>query len=144
MQPIGEASEEVPVEYKEGEDEELVGEIAYKYLSKPYRDTTFGIHKEGFCYFIGDQEVSIEDNDIILMKSDERFEGTPSLWELITYKTPRNFNKKDYNEYKNIMLLTNALFRNYDPYSLHPRGSRSEKWVQLLSPIWHEQRKRMA
>ena len=143
-QPIGEASGEVPVEYEEGEDEELVGEIAYKYLSKPRRDTTFGIRKEGFRHFIGDQHVIVEDNDIILIRSNERFEGTPSLWELITSRTPKNYNKKDYNEYKNIMLLTNALYRDYDPYSPHPRGSRSEKWLQLLSPIWHELREREA
>ena len=142
MQPIGEASGEAPVEYEEEEDEELVGEIAYKYLNKPFRDTTFGIRKEGFRHFIGDQEVNIENNDIILMRSDERFQGMPGLWELITSKTPKNFNNKDYNEYKNIMLLTNALYRDYDPYNPHPRGTRSEKWVQLLSPIWHEQREK--
>ena len=144
MQPIGEASGEAPVEYEEEEDEELVGEIAYKYLNKPFRDTTFGIRKEGFRHFIGDQEVNIEDNDIILMRSDERFQGTPGLWELITSKTPKNFNNKDYNEYKNIMLLTNALYHDYDPYNPHPRGTRSGKWVQLLSPIWHEQREKEA
>ena len=130
------------MEYEKGEDEELVGEISYKYLNKPFRDKTFGIRKEGFRHFIGDQEVNIEDNDIILMRSDERFQGTPGLWELITSKDPRNFTNKDYNEYKNIMLLTNALYRDYDPYSSHPRGSRSGKWVKLLSPIWHEQRKK--
>ena len=153
MQPIGEASgktfeeekeKEEPEEYQEGEDEELVGEIAYKYLNKPFRDKTFGIRKEGSRHFIGDQHVIIQDNDIILTRSDERFQGTPGLWELITSKNPKNFTDKDYGEYKGIMLLTNALYRNYDPYNPHPRGSRSEKWIRLLSPIWHRQREREA
>ena len=153
MQPIGEASgktfeeekeKEEPEEYEEGEDEELVGEIAYKYLNKPFRDKTFGIRKEGSRHFIGDQHVIIQDNDIILTKSDERFQGTPGLWELITSKNPKNFTDKDYGEYKVIMLLTNTLYRDYDPYNPHPRGSRSEKWIRLLSPIWHRQREREA
>ena len=119
MQPIGEASgktfeeekeKEEPEEYEERENEELVGEIAYKYLNKPFRDKTFGIRKEGSRHFIGDQHVIIQDNDIILTRSDERFQGTPGLWELITSKNPKNFTDKDYGEYKGIMLLTNALF----------------------------------
>ena len=48
MQPIGEATGEAPEEEveEEEEDEELIGEIAYKFLNKPYRDTTFGIRKK--------------------------------------------------------------------------------------------------
>ena len=101
--------------------------------------------KEGSRHFIGDQHVIIiQDNDIILTRSDERFQGTPGLWELITSKNPKNFTDKDYGEYKGIMLLTNALYRDYDPYNPHPRGSRSDKWIRLLSPIWHRQREREA
>ena len=138
MQPIDDEEEE---EEKEEEIEELVGEIAYKYLNKPFRDTTFGVRKEGSMHFIGNQEVDIEDNDIILIDSDRRFRGTPGLWELITSKTPKNFTNKDYNKYKTIMLLTNALYRDYDPKKkTHPRGSRSGKWIKLLSPIWHRGR----
>ena len=83
-----------------------------------------------------DQRIIIKDNDIILTRADERFLGTPGLWELITSKNPKNFTDKDYGEYKGIMLLTNALHRDYDPYNPHPRGSRSGKWIRLLSPIW--------
>ena len=153
MQPIGEASgktfreekeKEEPEEYEEEEDEELVGEIAYMYLNKPFHDKTFGVRKEGSRHFIGDQHVIIQDNGIILTRNDERFQGTPGLWELITSKNPKYFTDKDYNEYKGIMLLTNALYRDYDPYNPHPRGRRSGKWIRLLSPIWHRHREREA
>ena len=141
MQPIGEASGEVPEEYEEKmeEDEELVGKIAYEYLNKPFRDKTFGVRKEGRRHIIGDQHVIIQDNDIILTRNGERFQGTPGLWELITSKNPKNFTGKDYDKYKDIMLLSNALHRNYDPYNPHPRGSRSKKSKRLLSPIWHRE-----
>ena len=49
MQPIGEATgeedEEDEEEEEEEEDEELVGEIAYEFLNKPFSDKTFGIRK---------------------------------------------------------------------------------------------------
>ena len=35
------------------------------------------------------------------------------------------------------MLKTNALHRDNNPKSLYPKSSKSEKWVSLLSPIWH-------
>ena len=142
MLPIEDEEEEEEEEEKEEEEEyeELVGEIAFKYLNKPFRDTTFGVRKEHALHYIGNQEVDITDNNITLIDTDRRFRGTPGLWELLTSKTPKNFTNKDYDEYKTIMLLTNALYRDYDPKKTHPRGSRSGKWKKLLSPIWHRGR----
>ena len=127
-------------EEEEEDNEKLVGEIAYKYLSKPYSDKTFGVRKKGGHHFVGEQHVIIDNNDIILTKNGESFLGTPGLWELITSKTPKNFTDKDYGEYKGIMLLTGALHRDYNPYSPYPRGSKSDKWNRFLSPIWHRGR----
>ena len=110
MLPVGEASgEPFEKEEYEEEDEELVGKIAYEFLNKPFRDTTFGIRKKGDRHYIGNQHVIIKDNDIILTKRGERLKGTPGLWELITSKNPKNFTDKDYGEYKGVMILTNAL-----------------------------------
>ena len=131
--------EEAPEE-KEEEDEKKLGKIAYEYLNKPFSDKTFGVRKKGGRHFIGEQHVIIEDNDIILTKNGERFLGTPGLWQLITSKNPKNFTDKDYNEYKGIMLLTNALHRDYNPSNQYPRGSKSDKWNRFLSPIWHRGR----
>ena len=65
IQPIGEATGEAPEEEDE-EDEELIGEIAYEFLNKPYRDTTFGIRKEKGHHYIGNKHVIVDDNDIII------------------------------------------------------------------------------
>ena len=139
MQPLCEATGEEPEEEEEKmeEDEELVGKIAYEFLNKPFRDKTFGVRKEGGHHYIGNQHVIIKDNDIILTKRGERFKGTPALWELITSKNPKNFTKEDYGEYKGVMLLTKALHRNNDEHNPFPKGSKSTKWMTLLSPIWH-------
>ena len=141
MQPIGEApEEEEDEEEEEEEEEELVGEIAYKFLNKPYRDTTFGIRKEKAHHYIGNKHVIVDGNDIIIAEDGERFEGTPGLWELIMSKIPKNFTDKDYDNYEDLMIMTNALHRGNDEFNPHPKGSASTKWRKLLSPIWHRKK----
>ena len=141
MQPIGEASGEAP---KEEEEDVLVVDIAYKYLSKPFRDTTFGVRKEGDHHYIGNKHVIItEDDDIIIKESGDRFLGTKGLWELITSKTPKkdSYDEHDYMNYERLMVKTNALHRDYDPTNPLPRGSKSNKWKNILAPIWHTREK---
>ena len=41
------------------------------------RDTTFGIRKEKALYYIGNKQVTIADNSI--MVDDEKFVGTPGI-----------------------------------------------------------------
>ena len=123
MQPIGEATGEAPEE--EEEEEELIVEIAYEFLNKPYRDTTFGIRKEKKASLYWEQACNVKDNDILV--SGERFKGTPGLWELITSKTPKDYTEKDYDDYEDLMIMTNALHRNNDKDNPHPKGSGSNK-----------------
>ena len=140
VQPIGEALEEE--EEEDEEEEELTGEITYEFLNKPYRDTTFGIRKEKGHHYIGNNHVIVDDNDII-RENGERFEGTPGLWELITSKNPKNYTEKDYDNYEDLMIMTNDLHRNNDEDNPHPKGSGSNKWKKLLSPIWHRKKSRI-
>ena len=141
MQSIGEATGEATEEEEEEEDdEELVGEIAYEFLNKPFSDTTFGIRKEKGHHYIGNKHVIVDNNDIIISENGERFEGTPGLWELIMSKIPKNFTDKDYDNYEDLMIMTNALHRGNDEDNPHPKGSGSTKWRKLLSPIWHRKK----
>ena len=136
IQPLGEATGEE----EEEEEEELVGEIAYEFLNKPFSDTTFGIRKEKGHHYIGDKHVIVDNNDIIIRENGERFEGTPGLWELIMSKIPKNFTDKDYDNYGDLMIMTNALHRGNDEFNPHPKGSGITKWRKLLSPIWHRKK----
>ena len=143
MQPIGEATgeateeEEEEEEEEDEEEEEIVGEIAYKFLNMPYSDTTFGIRKEKGHHYIGNKHVIVDNNDIIIAEDGERFEGTLGLWELVMSKIPKNFTDKDYENYEDLMIMTNALHRDNDENNPRPKGSASTKWRKLLSPIWH-------
>ena len=40
------------------------------------------------------------------------------------------------------MIKTNALHKGNDPNNPYPKSSKSDKWLEILSPIWH--RKRLA
>ena len=140
IQPLGEASGEATEEEEEEDDEELVGEIAYEFLNKPFSDKTFGIRKEKGHHYIGNKHVIIDNNDIIISKNGERFEGTPGLWELIMSKIPKNYTNEDYNNYEDLMIITNALHRGNNEDNPHPKGSGSTKWRKLLSPIWHRKK----
>ena len=146
IQPLRKATEEEEEEEEEEEkdDEELVGEIAYKFLINPYRDETFGISKKGRNHYIGKTHVIIKNNDIFLPKYNEKFEGTPGLWELITSKNPQNFTDKDYDNYEDLMIITNALHRYNDEDNPHPKGNhKTYKWLNILRPIWYRKKSRI-
>ena len=143
IQPLGKTTEEEEKEEEEEEedDEELIGEIAYNFLNRPNRDTNFGIRKEKGHHYIGNQHVIIKENNIFLPKFNERFDGTRGLWELIMSKNPENFTDKDYDNYEDLMIITNALHRNNDEDNPHPKGNhRSYKWVNILRPIWNRKK----
>ena len=138
IQPIKDDWKEEEDEEEKEEEDESVGEIAKKYLNKQYRDTTFGIRKEKGHHYIGNKHVIVDDNDIIIAKDGDRFEGTDGLWELITLREPVDFDKKDKNEYERLMVKTNALHREYDLSNPRPRGSMGKKWKNILGPIWYK------
>ena len=134
IQPLGKATEE---EEEEKEDyKETVGEIAFKYLNKINRDGKFGIREEKGHHYIGDKHVIIYDNDIIIKDSGKILEGTTGLWELIMSKNPKNFTEMDYDNYKYLMITSNALHRDDNPKNPYPKASKGLKWTFLLSPIW--------
>ena len=76
------------------------------------------------------------------MVEDEVFKGTPGLWELITSRRPNNndYTSKDYENYSRLMIKTNTLYRDNNPKTSHPKSSKSEKWNNLLSPIWFKEK----
>ena len=122
---------------------ENLGETVYDYLHEippNLRDTTFGIRKEKGLYYICNKQVTISDNNI--MVDDEKFVGTPGIWELLMSKNPNDnyYTYKDYDNYKKLMIKTNALHQNYDPNNPHPRSSKRQKW-ELLGNIWAKREK---
>ena len=143
IQPLGKAAEEEEEEEEEVEEEEeeekkYIGKRAYKFLKKFDRDETFGIRKEEGEYRIGSENIKIINNDIFIADHNKMFKGTPGLWNLIMSKNPKQkFNDEDYDNYKDLMIITNALHLDDDPKNPYPKGNhRNFKWTRILAPIW--------
>ena len=133
--------EEEEEEEEHEEDRELVGDIAYYYLNIPNRDPDFGITKKGRDHFIGKEHVIIKNNNIYLPKLGETFIGTDGLWELLISKNPQNFTDEDYDNYDDLMVITDALHRDNDEDNPHPKGNhKSYKWLNIIRPIWYRKK----
>ena len=135
MQPIGEASAKAP---EEEEEDELVGDIAIKYLrlDDKVRDRTFGINKIDGHHHIWDTHVIIHKNNIII--DNEKFTGTPGLWDLIMLKDPpeKGYSEKKYKNYARILIKTHVLHQGNNPNNPYPKSSKSYKWNRFLKHIW--------
>ena len=87
----------------------------------------------------------IKENDI-MVEDGEEYEGTPGLWELIVSKKPDEtlYTSDDKENYARLMIKTNSIYRNNDPYSNNPKGNRrGDKWKYLLKDIWDNREKYM-
>ena len=141
MQPIGEASGKAP---EEEEEDELIGDIAIKYLKldDKVKDKTFGINKIDGHHYIGDTHVIIHKNNIII--GDEKFRGTPSLWSLIMLKDqpPEGYyTRADMDNYMKIIAKTHVLHQGNNPNNPYPKSSKGNKWNNVLGPIWENRKK---
>ena len=67
----------------------IIGPLPQKYL--PFSDDKFGIWYDENGFHIGDNNVVIDNNDLII--SDEKYKGTHGLWRLLTNPN-RKWNKK--------------------------------------------------
>ena len=117
-------------------EEELIkiGPIARKYIqSNLGRATTrAGLYSEDDNLKIGYKPVKIENDDIII--NDERFKGTPGLWELITSNNipeKEKYGAADLRDYITIMHITKA---TYDKNNKRVRGN-NDKMNKLIKPF---------
>ena len=145
--PIREGIEELPtklfrkifpsIEFK-ASDIINFGPLAVDALLKAFTkkdiDKFYGIYAEDGKFKIGNEFITIEDNDIKV--KDKNFEGTKGFWNLVTLKEPENYTKEDLSKYQQLVILTNAAYRNNDPTQNYPKNSRGYKWKNIIKPIW--------
>ena len=110
-------------------------------FTKKNIDLAFGLYAQEGKFKIGNKEVNIEDNDIKI--DNTIFEGTPGFWELITSKNPNpdNYTGEDLDKYRQLLLLTNAIYRDNNPDNNNPKSSKSTKWKNIIKPIWEQIKK---
>ena len=108
-----------------------LGPLVQKYIGSTDVDRTYGIRKEGTKLYMGETEVKIDNNDI--MVDDVTYEGTPGLWNLIMEKDitkikknldQGNYTENDVENYNKILNQTKVIYRKDGRL----RGTRSGKW----------------
>ena len=152
--PIKEGIEELPtklfrkvfpsIELK-AQDIMNLGSLAVNALLEAFTknsiDLTFGLYAQEGKFKIGSKEVNIEDNNIKI--DDITFVGTPGFWELVTSKNPNpeNYTDEDLDKYQQLLLLTNTIYQGNRPATNRPKGSKSQKWKNIIKPIWEDIKK---
>ena len=114
---------------------EVHGTLAEEFLQKymdPRKgtDTTFGIRYESGIPMIGNKEIKIDGNDIIVDGS--RYHGISGLWSLATDKDHDGYGESDYHWYTDLLHQTDALYQGFDRHTRYPRASRSNSMIVVL------------
>ena len=112
----------------------LAVEALLQAFTKKDIDKFYGIYAEDGKFKIGNEFITIEDNDIKV--KDKIFGGTKGFWNLVTSKETENYTEEDLSKYQQLVILTNAAYRNNDPTQNYPKNSRGSKWKNIIKPIW--------
>ena len=105
-----------------------------KAFTKKNIDLTYGLYAEEGKFKIGDKFITIENNNIKI--NNITFKGTPGFWELVTSKDPKEYTDDDLEDYQKLIILTNTAYRNNNPTQNYPKSGNSNKWKNIIKPIW--------
>ena len=116
----------------------IASEAFEKYTTPEGADKVFGMVKKDKYYYIGDKPIKIKGDNIII--DDKEYPGTEGLWELIVSKEPQEgiYTDDDFLNYGRILKQTNAIYQGNNPNQNYPKSSSSNKWKQLIKPIWED------
>lgn len=83
--------------------------------------------------FIGNKELQIDDNNVIV--DNRPYQGTKGLYELIFMKKPHGYNKTDLKNYKEILDISSAHKRDYNPQG-QLKGNKYHKYKNIIKPLF--------
>lgn len=97
-------------------------------------DLTTGIRYDNTenVWKIGSSNVELDEADVII--EGRRYKGTHGLYELLFKKNPKNYKWDDAMNYRDILISSNALHRNFNPNE-RLQGFRSHKYVKIIKPM---------
>ena len=133
------------VEMTQEQRKKILGPIASeafeKYTTSEGADKVFGMVKKDKNYYVGDKPIKIKGDNIII--DDKEYKGTEGLWELIISKNPQEgiYTDDDFLNYGRILKQTNTIYQGNNPNQNYPKSSSSDKWKQLIKPIWEDIKK---
>jgi len=114
-----------------------LGRMLAEYLNK-CDDHIFGLRPEGFKRFIGNTEAKFDNDRIII--GERTYECTEGLLKLLTRKIiqKNDYTEEDYENYKEILIHTDAIYRDNNSFNKYPKASSSKKYLEIIKPIWNE------
>lgn len=84
--------------------------------------------------YIGDSEINFRDNEFIV--KGIRYVNTPGLFELMFKKEPNGYNKKDLDQYRDILMRTNAHRQNHNA-AAQIAGNKGAKYTRIIAQLVH-------
>ena len=96
-------------------------------------DKYYGIRKQADGYVMGDSKVVIDTDSNIIVR-DQRFKGTPGLWQLIMLNKPRDFTKEDLARYDDLVETTQVIFNPYIT-GKHDKPKKTLKYLNFLKEM---------
>ena len=149
MLPIeeGEQKDIKLIETLTEEEKTNLGSIATTFLKAPWKkeniDLNFGLNTQNKenKFKIGNRFINFEGDNIKVDGEDKAIPGTVGLWALIIAKNPKptDYTLDDKKVYKNLLIKTNAIFKNNDPTETRAKGNyQGDKWINIIKPIWEE------
>ena len=108
-------------------------------------DNVYGVYYDDQGMMLGDKRFDLSPNDDIIV-GDKTFRGNPGLYELIFKKVPdeNSYSRSDLQEYRNILLLTNAhkRGRGRDP-NLPIMANKGYKYKKIIGKLLGASKKKI-
>jgi hypothetical protein len=105
-------------------------------------DLTYGVRKDNNNYFIGNQEVSFNDQYISL-QNGKKYAMTSGLLDLLFLHNPIEYNPSDFENYGEIIRSTNVHRINYDE-NQRIKGNSGIKYNKIIKPLTKDREKNTA
>lgn len=117
----------------------VLGPNTSKYLPRS-NDSVFGLYYNtpNKQYMIGKDIVKFKDDNLTI--NGKTYEGTEGLFRLLCYSvyaTPNYYTERDFDNYKDILILTDSMYQNNDKNTGNVKSSKGEKYLKMIKPIWH-------
>lgn len=114
------------------------GYIEGLFTKKKDYDETYGVRYDSITnkFYIGNMELHIGSNAEINIGT-KTYGGNLGLYELLFKKepNPKDYDQQDLQDYLDILKISSAHMRNYDPLS-RINGTRSYKYTEIIKPLF--------
>lgn len=113
--------------------------LSWSMTSGVYENVPFGVRIERGKHMMGTARVTLSDHSVTI--GGQKYLKSPGLSELLFNKTPNLdlINNDDLENYKKILLSTNAHRRDFDPRK-PIKSNKGRKYINIIKPLFKNER----